>query len=86
VRSNQRLKKLERIEKARGGGPPCPECEARGLYTEGEPTYELLFDDDLLDRGEDIPSASVYCGTCGELVFGVIEFGDETPADDAGMG
>jgi hypothetical protein len=73
VRSNQRLKKLER--KARGGGPPCPECGD----AEGEPTYELLFDDDV----EEYPDHNVYCGTCGDPTYVVVAFPEDTPADSS---
>jgi hypothetical protein len=68
-----RTKRLAQLEEILGG-PLCPECLARDIYTGGESTYTLYFDDDLIEAGEDAPEESVYCGTCGELVFVVLKF------------
>lgn len=66
-----RTKRLAQLEEILGG-PPCPECLARGIYTGGESTYTLYFDDDLIEA----PEESVFCGTCGEPVFVVLKFDD----------
>jgi hypothetical protein len=74
LRPNGRHKRVLKLEQAITGAP-CPECGS-GDYTAGRPTYELLFDDEWEELGEDIPDESVYCETCGELIWGVIEFKD----------
>ena len=83
-RGTRQSARLARLEHARGGGPPCPECEAYGIDSNAEPTYEIVFDDDLDAMGEDYPEENVYCTTCGELIYGVIEFPEDADGRDGG--
>jgi hypothetical protein len=72
-------RRIERIAAGGGGRGRCPEC---GLLPDGVPdpdaTYEILFEEEWEERGIETPDENnVYCEKCGELVFGVISFGDE---------
>jgi hypothetical protein len=70
-------KRLRLLEATRGigGGDRCTDC---GSLPDGEEdpdtTYEILFPHEWEERGIETPDENVYCETCSQLVFGVLEF------------